>query len=88
MNKITLPFMKITTNLTFGYVSNTNKRNRKSHGFTIIELLIAIAVLGILVSLAVPSFKSLLKNSRLSNTASDIAIAINIARNAAIARNE
>lgn len=37
-----------------------------SHGFTLIELMVAVAVLGIMAAIAVPSYTSYMKKSRLT----------------------
>lgn len=57
------------------------------NGFTIIELLTAIAILGILVALAVPSFNDLILSTRIKGAASDIYGALALARSEAIKRN-
>jgi prepilin-type N-terminal cleavage/methylation domain-containing protein len=58
-------------------------RNRQS-GFTIIELMITLAVFVILMALAVPSFRDLLDKSRLRGATDDIVGLLNLARASAI----
>lgn len=58
----------------------------KMHGFTLLELLIAIAVLGIFLGLAVPSFLSALQNSRISAQSNDLLTAFQLARSEALKR--
>jgi len=55
-------------------------------GVTLLELIVAIAIVGILASIAVPAFDNQIKNSRLSSNASLVAAAFNLARSEAINR--
>lgn len=56
-------------------------------GFTLVELLITVAVAVVLIMIAVPSFKSLTLANKLNTTANDIVNAIHVARMEAIKRN-
>jgi len=59
--------------------------NRKTTpGFTIIELMITIAIGGILLTVAVPSFQTLIKNNRVTTQANLLIGDINMARSQAI----
>lgn len=60
---------------------------RKNRGFTLIEVLVVIAVLAILLSVAVPSFNYTLVNYRLSSFASSFVASASLARSEAIKRN-
>jgi type IV fimbrial biogenesis protein FimT len=54
---------------------------RSQHsGFTVIELMITIAVMVILISLAVPSFRDLIDKSRLRGATDDIVNLLNVSR--------
>jgi len=59
-----------------------------SLGFTLIELVVTIAVVAVLVGLAVPSFTNTIKNSRLTNKTNDLVAAISLTRQSAVARNQ
>ena len=56
-------------------------------GFTVVELLIALVVLGVLVALAAPAFSTFLAEQRLRATTSELRVAVSLARSEAIKRN-
>lgn len=58
----------------------------RSSGFTMIELLITIAILGIIMAFAVPSFQTMIENNRVTSQANTLLSAINLARTEAIKR--
>jgi type IV fimbrial biogenesis protein FimT len=60
---------------------------RRPAGFTIIELMTTLVVLGVLITLAVPSFNDLILSSRVKGGASDIYGTLSLARSEAIKRN-
>lgn len=60
---------------------------KKDSGFTLIELVVALTLLGILLAMAIPNFTLMVKNSRLTSQANDFIIAVNLARSEAIKRN-
>lgn len=64
-----------------------NNFSRKSKGFTILELLIVMAIAAILLGVAVPSYTYFNENSRLKNTALILYSTIIFARSEAIKRN-
>lgn len=59
----------------------------KMRGFTLIELCITIAVLGILLTLAAPSMSDMLTNSRMKSAKEQILAGINSAKSEAIRNN-
>lgn len=66
---------------------NQGSAVRSSAGFSLLELLIAMSVAVIALSIAVPSFTGIINSNRLSATANDLIGAINLARIQAIKRN-
>jgi prepilin-type N-terminal cleavage/methylation domain-containing protein len=59
---------------------------RREDGFTMIELMVTIAVAAILVGIAVPSFQNYIQNTRSRALASDLSSALNLARAEAVTR--
>ncbi len=62
------------------------KYSFKTEGFTLIELVMTMAIAGILVTIAIPSFNSTLTSSRLTSYANDLVGALNLARSEAVRR--
>ena len=58
----------------------------KSRGFTLIEVMITISIVAILVSLAAPSFKSLIQSSAMTSTVNSFLSDLRFARSEAIRR--
>lgn len=61
---------------------------RTARGFTLMELLIALVLLGILLGAAIPSFRTFLQNNRLDSVANELVAATNLARSEAIERGQ
>ncbi|MGN6701863.1 MAG: GspH/FimT family pseudopilin [Burkholderiaceae bacterium] len=57
-------------------------------GFTLIELLVAIGVASILISIAMPSFKTIIEKNRIASITNGLIGALAYARNEAITRNQ
>jgi type IV fimbrial biogenesis protein FimT len=57
-------------------------------GFTLIELVVTIAVAGILATLAMPSFRQFIVSSKLTTLSNELLGAFTYARNEAITRNK
>ena len=59
-----------------------------SAGFTLMEVMVAVAILGILSAIAFPNFQYTMENNRVRTSASDAHVAIMLARSEAIKRND
>ena len=60
---------------------------RSGRGFSLIELLITLAIMGILLALAVPSYQVWISNTRIRTTAESIQNGLQLARAEAVRRN-
>lgn len=61
---------------------------RKNSGFTLIELMIVVALMVIIATLAVPSFQGLIESNRLKSTTNNVLGILNYARSEAVRRGE
>lgn len=59
-----------------------------SRAFTLIELMVTISVLAVVISLAAPSFSSMLRENRLAALSTEVQGALQLARSEAIKRRE
>jgi len=66
--------------------TKTPLKQKKQRGFTLIELIITIAIAGILSSLALPSFKKTMQNNKLTSMHNELLSSLSLARNIAISR--
>ena len=62
------------------------EHSRRSAGFTIIELMIALTVAGVLLAIATPGLRVFLQNGRLSSASNDLLRSFQVARTEAIKR--
>ena len=66
---------------------STHNGGRGSRGFSLAELTVVMAVIGILCALALPSFLSYYQSAQLRAAASDVVSQLNLGRQMAIQRN-
>lgn len=57
-------------------------------GFTILELLITVAVAGVLLAIAIPGFQSMMANNRVSQYSNEFLTALNLTRSEAVKRGK
>lgn len=67
--------------------SNTHRVLPKIRGFTLIELVVTISILGIIMAIAIPSFTSIIKNNTIISISNNMITSLNYARSEAIKRN-
>jgi type IV fimbrial biogenesis protein FimT len=60
---------------------------RSSRGFSLLELMIAITLLGILLGIAIPTFREITRNNSVTGAQNDLVTALNLARSEALRRN-
>jgi type IV fimbrial biogenesis protein FimT len=63
------------------------KMKNRIHGFTLVELMVTIAVLAILVTIAIPNYQAFVLSSRMTAQANDFLTSLNMARSEAVKRN-
>jgi type IV fimbrial biogenesis protein FimT len=59
---------------------------RYSRAYTLIELMVTISILAILIAIAVPSFSSTIRDSRIASLSSELQGALQLARSEAVKR--
>lgn len=58
-----------------------------SRGFSVIELMVVVTILGLLLGLAVPTFRQFTRNNSVTSAQNDLVTSLNLARSEALRRN-
>ncbi|MDQ2068804.1 GspH/FimT family pseudopilin [Natronospira bacteriovora] len=61
---------------------------KQQRGITLLELIITLAVVGILIGLATPSFRAMIQNNRITTQVNEFVTAVNMARSEAVRRGD
>lgn len=68
-------------------LAQETKAQSKSSGFTLIEVIVVMVIIGVATLIALPSFKSFTRSSHASSAANDLVSTLNFARSEAIAQS-
>lgn len=63
------------------------RRIGRARGFTLVELMITVAIAAILLTLGVPSYQSIVANNRLATASNDLLMGLTAAKTEAIRQN-
>ena len=62
-------------------------RNKRAHGVTLVELMVTLAIVAVGAAVAVPSFKGMIADTRVSAQANDLLVSLKYTRSEAVKRN-
>lgn len=63
-----------------------NPNPKLTSGFTLLELVVAVSITGILMGLAIPSLTNVIRNNRLTSYSNELVTSFNLARSEAVKR--
>jgi type IV fimbrial biogenesis protein FimT len=62
--------------------------NDHQRGFTLVELMVTLTVVGVLLAIGIPSFAKLIANNRIATQTNEFVSALNLARSEAVRRSQ
>jgi type IV fimbrial biogenesis protein FimT len=62
--------------------------HKSSSGFTVLELMVVLAIAGVLAAIAIPAMSNFMRNSRITAAANDVMAALHFARSESIKRRQ
>jgi len=68
-------------------IRSTLNTTRKNKGFTLIEIMVTVAIVAIFASIAVPSFTQMIKNNQISRATNEVVGGLILARSEALKRS-
>jgi type IV fimbrial biogenesis protein FimT len=60
---------------------------KRQRGFTLVEMMVAVAIVAILMAVAVPNFQAFIRNTAIRSAAESMQAGLNLARSEALRRN-
>lgn len=82
------PFIGTSTSLTLPFICRNKPfvRFGRENGFTLVELMITLAILSIITSFALPSFREIILNQRIGSDTNELVGSLNLARSESVKR--
>ena len=70
------------------FAATTTHAGKRHQGFTLVELMVVVVIIGILTTIAAPSFNELIDRQRVRNAATDLYVSLTRARSEALRLNQ
>lgn len=85
---VNIPFVGINLPVKYPYICKSQPLVviKRVLGFTLVELMVTVAVVAILMAIATPNLRNIIQNTRISNQINELTSDLNLARSEAIKR--